>query len=300
MLATLIAIGGSPVSAQESTAHSLTVDGRVRTYRLYVPNAHRALSPLVLVFHGGGGQGTGIERTTGFDAIADREQFVVAYPDGVDRGWNDGRTDQSRRGALRTQVDDLAFVRAMLADIPTVAAIDPKRIFATGMSNGAIFSQYLAAKLSDKIAAIAPVAGGIADPFYKEFAPTSPVSVFAMNGTKDPLVPYGGGVVARANRGKVIAVDDAMRLWVVRDGTSPEPQTGMLPDSDPTDGCRVSWKKWTGGKNGTEVWLYTEDGAGHTWPGGPQNLARAVVGNVCRDFSASEAAWSFFKTHPKP
>lgn len=295
-----LSILAQPASALQSVERTLTVDGRDRTYHLHVPASHRSPAPLVFVFHGGGGQGSGIERTAGFDEIADREGFIVAYPDGIDRSWNDGRTEAPLQGALRKQIDDLAFVRAMLTDIPTVAAIDAKRIFATGMSNGGIFSEYLAAKLSDKFAAIAPVAGGIADPFYKEFAPANPVSVLAINGTRDPLVPFNGGNVTRAGRGKVISVNDAMHLWVVRDGTSAEPQTGMLPDADPTDGCRVSWKKWTGGKNGTEVWLYAEEGAGHTWPGRAPNLPKAIVGTVCRDFDASETAWSFFKAHPKP
>lgn len=297
LLAALVVRGAR---AQQAAERSLTVDERVRTYRMHVPAQHRSPAPLVLVFHGGGGQGAGIERTSGFDAISDREGFIVVYPDGVDRGWSDGRTDNPKQGALRKNVDDIAFVRAMLTDIATVAAIDPKRIFATGMSNGGIFSEYLAAKLSDKIAAIAPVAGGIADPFYKEFAPTNAVSVLAMNGTRDPLVPFAGGNVARIGRGKVISVDEAMQLWVVRDGTKPDPKTGMLPDMDPTDGCRVAWKKWSGGKDGTAVWLYAEEGAGHTWPSGPQNFPVVRVGTVCRDFDASEAAWSFFKGHPKP
>ncbi len=288
-----------PAHAQQSVERTLTVEGRERTYHLYVPASHRTPAPLVFVFHGGGGQGTRIEGSSRFDVIAGREGFIVAYPDGVDRSWNDGRTDAPRQGALRKQVDDLAFVRAMLTDIATVSPIDVKRTYATGMSNGAIFSQYLAAKLADRFAAIAPVAGGIADPFNKEFAPTEPVSVFAMNGTRDLLVPYAGGNVTRVGRGKVISVDDAMHLWVVRDGVASEPKTGMLPDADPADGCRVSWKKWTGGKNGTEVWLYTEEGGGHTWPGS-QNQPRAVVGTVCRDFDASEEAWRFFKAHPKP
>ncbi len=301
----LMAYGGlfmvcaSQAAALQSVERTLTVGERVRTYHLHVPAKHGTPAALVFVFHGGGGQGSGIERTSGFDAISDREGFVAAYPDGVDRGWNDGRTDAPRQGALRKQVDDLAFVRAMLTDIAAVVPVDTKRVFATGMSNGAIFSQYLAAKLSDKFAAIAPVAGGIADPFNKEFAPANPVSVLAINGTRDPLVPFAGGNVARVGRGKVISVDDAMHLWVVRDGTAPEPQVGILPDTDPTDGCRVTWKKWTGGKNGTEVWLYSEEGAGHTWPGKMQNLPRVIVGSVCKDFEGSEAIWSFFKGHPK-
>jgi polyhydroxybutyrate depolymerase len=298
VLGALVLMSASPAASQ-GVDRSVTVGERVRTYHLHVPAKHAAAAPLVFVFHGGGGQGSGIERTSGFDAISDREGFVAVYPDGVDRGWNDGRTDAPRQGALRKQVDDLAFVRAMLVDLATVVSVDAKRVFATGMSNGAIFSQYLAAKMSDKFAAIAPVAGGIADPFNKEFAPANPVSIFAINGTRDPFVPFAGGNVARVGRGKVISVDDAMHLWVVRDGTVPEPLVGMLPDTDPTDGCRVTWKKWTAGKSGTEVWLYSEEGAGHTWPGMTQNLPRVIVGSVCKDFEGSEAIWAFFKSHPK-
>lgn len=291
---------GGRASAQTADLHTLTVGGLTRTYHLHVPPSHAPSAPLVFVFHGGGGQGAGIERTSGFDAIADREGFVVAYPDGVDKSWNDGRTDAPLQGALRRQIDDTSFVRAMIREIGAIVPVDAKRVFATGMSNGGIFSEFLGATMSDAFAAIAPVAGGIADPFYKRFAPSHPVSVLAINGTRDPLVPFGGGTVTRAGRGKVIAAEAAMKLWTARDSTAREAVVGTLPDKDPGDGCRVTTRKWTGGKNGTEVWLYVEEGAGHTWPGGPGNLPRLVVGSVCMDFSASEEAWRFFKGHPKP
>lgn len=295
-----LALFAAPLLAHaQSVERSLGVGGRTRTYRLFVPEAAKGSpAPLVLAFHGGGGNGRSIEKLSRLTTIAMREGFIVAYPDAYEGNWNDGRTGFDAT-AFRERIDDIAFVRAILTDILRVTPVDSKRVFATGISNGAIFSHFLAARLSDRIAAIAPVVGGIADPFHREFAPSQPVSVFAMQGTKDPLVPIGGGNVAKA-RGRVIATDDAMRLWAQRDSTAATPETGTLPDRDPRDGCSVTTRKWTGGKNGTEVWLYVQQGAGHTWPGGAQYMPRLLVGAVCRDFDASEAIWAFFKAHPKP
>ncbi|MFI5311004.1 MAG: alpha/beta hydrolase family esterase [Gemmatimonadales bacterium] len=297
----LLVLAAAPFAASaQSVERSLTVGGRHRTYRLYVPESAKGKpAPLVLAFHGGGGRGNNMEKLSRLSALAQREGFIVAYPDAYEGNWNDGRSDFDAT-AFREHIDDVAFVRSILVDVARISPVDPRRVFATGISNGGIFSHYLGAKLSDRIAAIAPVVGGIAVPFDREFAPAQPVSVFAMNGTKDPLVPFAGGNVAKTGRGKVIAADESMRLWVERDSTVRSPETGVLPDRDPADGCRVTWKKWTGGSGGTEVWLYVEEGAGHTWPGGAQYMPRLLVGAVCRDFDATETIWAFFRSHPKP
>ncbi len=297
----LLAFASAPLIAQTpGEQRSVQVGGRTRTYRLLVPAAAKVgPAPVVLVFHGGGGKGKSMEKLTGLSPIALRESFIVAYPDAYEGNWVDGRSDFDIP-ARREKIDDVAFVRAILADIAHVTPVDPKRVFATGLSNGAIFSHFLAAKMADRIAAIAPVAGGIAETFQKEFTPAQPVSVFAMNGTKDPLVPFDGGNVAKSGRGRVIGTDAAMKLWTISNGIDGSPETGALPNKDPRDGCTVTWKKWTGGKNGTEVWLYAQHGAGHTWPGGEQYMPKLLVGSVCRDFDASEALWAFFKAHPKP
>jgi len=201
--------------------------------------------------------------------------------------------------AHREGVDDIAFIAALLDELARRHPIDAKRIFATGISNGGIFSHYLAAKLADRIVAIAPVAGGLADPFYRNFAPSQPVSVFILQGTADPLMPFDGGGVA-FRRGQIIATGETVRLWRQVDRTRPLPVSGDLPDSDAQDGCRVRWSSWRGGRLGSEGLLYVEEGAGHTWPSGPQYLPKAIVGGVCRDFDATQAIWDFFKAHPRP
>jgi polyhydroxybutyrate depolymerase len=91
-----------------------------------------------------------------------------------------------------------------------------------------------------------------------------------------------------------------VRLWREADQTRAVPVSGDLPDGDPKDGCRVRWSSWRGGRLDSEVLLYVEEGAGHTWPGGSQYLPKAVIGRVCRHFDGTQAIWDFFKTHPRP
>jgi polyhydroxybutyrate depolymerase len=283
-----------------SVSGEIEVGGLKRTYLLHTPPGLRKdeAVPLVLVFHGGSGTGEGMEKLTRFSALADREKLVVVYPDGIGKNWNDGRVVPTSK-AHREKIDDLAFVSALLDTLGKDQSIDPKRIFATGVSNGGIFSHYLAANLAPRIAAIAPVVGGIADPFFKRFHPDRPVSVFIVQGTKDPVVPYEAGWVAR-NRGKIIATEEAVNLWVRHNGCDAKPATGTLADKDPKDGCIVQWSRWSKGRDKTEVLLYKIDGGGHTWPGGPQYLPVSVIGKVCRDFDATQTIFEFFKDHPRP
>ena len=277
--------------------HTMELDGITRSYHLHVPSAiGPAPAPLVLVFHGGGGTGPGTERLTRFTALADREGFLVAFPEGVEKNWNDGREFTGSR-AHRDHVDDVAFVTALIDAIGHAHAVDPRRVYATGISNGGIFSHYLAAHLSARIAAIAPVVGGIADPPEAWLRPEQPVSVLMLQGTRDPLVPYHGGAVA-FDRGKIIDTEEAARRWAALNGGR-EPVREPLP-ADGKDRCGGLRTIYPGGRDGSEVTLVRLDGGGHTWPGGAQYLPELLIGRVCRDFDATVLIWDFFKAHPKP
>jgi polyhydroxybutyrate depolymerase len=277
--------------------HTIEVDGITRSYHLHVPSAVGPTpAPLVLVFHGGGGTGPGTERLTRFTALADREGFLVAFPEGVEKNWNDGREFTSS-SAHSDHVDDVAFVAVLIDAIGRAHAVDPRRVYATGISNGGIFSHYLAAHLSARIAAIAPVVGGIADPPDAWLRPEQPVSVLMLQGTRDPLVPYHGGAVA-FGRGKIIDTEEAARRWAALNGGR-EPVREPLP-ADGKDRCGGLRTIYPGGRDGSEVTLVRLDGGGHTWPGGAQYLPELLIGRVCRDFDATVLIWDFFKTHPKP
>jgi polyhydroxybutyrate depolymerase len=294
-------LAGCLLAAGKTEKKTILVGGRERSYILHVPArlpVGKAV-PLVLAFHGGGGQAAGMERMTGFGKLADQEGFLVVYPDGIGRNWNDGR-DNPNSVAFKEKVDDVAFIAALIDTLSKQHEIDAKRIYATGISNGAIFSHLLAARLSGKIAAIAPVVGGLADPWHKEFKPEKPVSVLILQGTDDPLVPFHGGAIKPGKRGKVIDTEETVKKWVRHNGCQAKPTEEALPDKDPKDGCMVKRLTYAKGKDGTEVVLCRIDGGGHTWPGGIQYLPEKVIGKVCRDIDGTAVIWEFFKKHPKP
>lgn len=295
-LAGLLATASATSAERPLATHTLEVDGLTRTYHVHVPAAlDGGPAPLVLVFHGGGSNGPATERLTRFTALADREGFVVVFPDGVGHNWNDGR-EVARSQAHRDRVDDVAFVDALLDAVARQRAIDPRRVYATGISNGGIFSHYLAAHLAGRIVAIASVVGGIADPHDAWLRPQRPVSVLILQGTSDPLVPYRGGSVA-FGRGRIIGTEDAARRWAALDGAGPPREESLPGGGGRCGGLRTVYP---GGRDGTEVVMVRLDGGGHTWPGGAQYLPALLIGRVCRDFDATRVIWEFFKAHPRP
>jgi polyhydroxybutyrate depolymerase len=279
---------------------TLDHDGRERTYLLHVPDGlhENAPVPLVFAFHGGGGNGSGMASLTEFDKLADREEFIVVFPDGVGNSWNDGRQNLASQAYL-LNVDDVGFVDAIIETISLEFSVDRKKIYATGISNGAIFCHFLATQRASTFAGIAPVVGGLAVPFNEHFNPDDTVSVLIIQGTDDLLVPYNGGPIAGGNRGAIISTDDTLELWVQNDGCNNTPLREELPNTDLNDGCLVTQYTWSSGHADSAVVLLKINGGGHTWPGGAQYLPESVIGRVCKDFEATEIIWSFFKDHSK-
>jgi polyhydroxybutyrate depolymerase len=269
----------------------VSVGGVTRTYLLYAPDsiskAHP--EPLLLVFHGGGGHDYNMPRFTGFDDLAESRGFVVAYPDSLNRHWNDGRE--------LSPADDVGFVRALIAQVERSYPVDPTRVYATGISNGGFFSQRLACDLSDKISAVASVAATMPEPLVPICRPSQPVSIMFIQGTNDPLVHINGGAVARTN-GRNISLADSVKFWLRHDEIHSRPESTELPSHD-TNGTTVHRDVYAGGKEHTEVVVYTIEGGGHTWPGGPQYLPAFLVGKVNHDIDASVVIWDFLSRHKR-
>jgi len=129
--------------------------------------------------------------------------------------------------------------------------------------------------------------------------PSRPLAVFAIHGTDDPLVPYGGGEVHGGSGGKILSVADTMKLWAAIDGCDPKPVAGEVPDRAPRDGMHTRRDVYTHCKTGTDLVLYTVEGGGHTWPGGGF-MDPKFVGKTTQDFDASEAIWTFLSAHALP
>lgn len=285
---------------------TLLFDGLQRSYRIHIPSSlpENATPALVFVLHGGGGTGEGMERTLtlgGFNTLADQHHFIVIYPDGVEKNWNDGRKNVSDP-AHQDNIDDVGFFTALIENLTVEFNVDPSRIFSTGISNGAMMSYRLAVELPDKMAAIAPVAGALPLDLFSYNISDEPVSVCVISGTHDPLVPWDGGLVGtpRNPRGIVISVPDSVLFWVTHNHCSGTPNITLLPDTDPNDHTWISQELYSNGLQNTEVTLYTVYNGGHTWPDGYQYLPESLVGRTSHDINANEVIWEFFSTHPKP
>jgi polyhydroxybutyrate depolymerase len=273
----------------------IDIRGVERTYLLHLPPSYdsRKAVPLVLVFHGGRGSGKRVAGMTGFSQLADEKGFIVVYPDALNGYWNDGRP---RTG--ESLPDDVAFISTLIDRLGTLFAIDPKRVYATGISNGAIFVQRLGCELPDKLAAIAPVAGTLAKDL--KVRPGEPVSVLMIHGTADEFVPYGGGEVRGDIGGQVLSVKETAAMWVEANGCADAaPRVSLRAPKSGTD-TRVRRETWGPCKAGTAVVVYTVEGGGHAWPGAPaRRVMGRVVGTTSRDFDAARTIWEFFELNPK-
>lgn len=287
-----------------SYTSSIMFGGLERTYRIHIPQSFDKTkpTPLVIVLHGGGGSGRAMVALTlgGFNTLSEREGFIVVYPDGIGKHWNDGR-EGLRYRAHREKIDDVGFISALIDHLVKEFNIDKKRVYVTGMSNGAIMSYLLACKLSERIAAIAAVAGLIPKNLPLHCSPSRPISVLIINGVEDPLVPWEGGEFrfGRLKLGRGLSVSDTVNYWVTHNKCSSLPTITWEPDKDPQDGTRVRKEVYGQGKEGTEVILYAIEGGGHTWPGGYQYLNERIIGKTSRDIDANEVIWNFFKKHIK-
>lgn len=276
------------------STHTIDINGVSRTYHVHIPadlpTGQRV--PLIVALHPFATTGQLMKLISGLDALADREHLVVVYPEGTGppilRSWNAGGFDQNK-------VDDVGFLRRLIEHLLTDAPIDPKRVYATGMSNGAMMCYRLASELSDVIAAIAPVAGTQA--FEGPIQAKRPVPVLHIHGTADNLVHYEARPENRIRFSRLPGVEETVRRWAAFDGCPMEPRSDELPDKA-DDGTRVTLLTWGPGRQQAEVLLYKVEGGGHTWPG--SRTAADFLGRTCRDSDANALIWAFFARHPMP
>ncbi len=275
---------------------SLEVDGRTRSYHVHVPPQYdsKKPTPVVLAYHGALTNGLMMSVFSDLNDKADAAGFLVVYPNGTGTAkrmlvWNAGGI---RNKVTDGKLDDVAFTARVLDDLEAAAAVDVKRVYATGMSNGGMMCYRVAAELSNRIAAIAPVGGTMA---IENPHPARPVPVIHFHGTDDKLVPYNGPDGLAKRLALFQSVDETMQTWAKIDGCPATPVTTDLPDKA-NDGTTVTRKTWGPGKNGAEVVLYTIDGGGHTWPG--QTRAFQFLGKSTKDISANDLIWEFFLKHP--
>lgn len=274
---------------------SIVVDNRERTYILHIPAAFdpNKSYPLIMGFHGGGGSGQKFSRQTKFNVYADREGFIAVYPDGIEHNWNDGRgtTDAEKLG-----VDDVKLVRTLTEHLKGELPIDAKRVYATGVSNGGIFSQRLACEMSDIFSAIGSDVGPIAANIAPKCNPSKPISVVAIQGTADPLIPINGGAVEGGDGGLVESAENTMNLWASKNTCSAARRERLPISVD--DGTAVDKTAYSDCGDNTEVVYHIVNGMGHTWPP-KEGKVKLISGPTSGNIDATKVFWEFFKEHPK-
>jgi polyhydroxybutyrate depolymerase len=252
---------------------TLMHDGIERVYEVHVPPAYTGNSrvPLVLTIHGAHNTIAMVRGWSQMNTVADANGFIVAYPQGIDC-WNSGFVLPGCTAAD----DDVGFLTSVVVDIESQACIDPKRVYATGISNGAMMAQKLGCDKADVFAAV----GGIAGPNGGGCNPSRPISVVYMHGTEDTTVGYSSAA------GTVTG-------WSMRNGCSDSPVETYNMGS-------TRCETYQGCSDGVEVAFCTVTGMGHCWPEdtrcGPGGGAEFGV----TDFEASPFTWEFFERHPLP
>jgi polyhydroxybutyrate depolymerase len=166
-------------------------------------------------------------------------------------------------------------------------SIDRRRVFAAGLSNGASMVYRLACERPELVAAVAPVSGTMSGPVANVCPKGEPVSIIAMHGTEDPIVPYGS------------TIRNDLATWIHRDACPTPPSTSRRPDADPTDGTQTRVELYQRCAADTAIAVHTIEGGGHAWPGGETMFDFVRRGNTPRDFDAGELIWDFFKRHQR-
>lgn len=277
-------------------------DGRERSYIVHLPPKEKMNAPLPLLFHlhGGGGTAKGTAGLTfgRFNTLADRDGFIVVYPNAINKNWNDGRELEDVI-AWKENIDDVGFITAILDELKDKYPVDASRIFTTGMSNGGFMSSRLLCDRADIFRGGAILTASLSKDYIPKCNPEKPVAVMVMNGTDDPLVPYDGGQIKvfRKTRGEIVSTDEIMDFWKEKNGCTLKKNTVELPDKA-ADGTTVSMEEYTDCENLGALVLYRINGGGHTWPGGKQYLGERLIGKTNRDIVACDVIWDFFKTLP--
>ncbi len=284
---------------------SLKVGDLKRRYVVHVPKGYDGKKPVpvVIMFHGGGGTAKAAMKETGWADKADQAGFLAVFPEGSGpdptkpgnfrtnpQTWNDG---SGRFHAEKKNIDDTAFTRAIVDDLSARFNVDKRRIYLTGFSNGSSLTYRLGAELSDRVAAIAPVASSglrVKDPVLKR-----PVPMITIQGTADPRNPLDGGEVKlfSGEKDKRPPIKDSVERWAKLLDCPTEPKVVR-------DQGGVKVLRYGPGKQDSEIDYYIIEGMGHTWPGGVSLLPESLVGKTTDKIKANDVIWEFFEKHPLP
>ncbi|OGU82230.1 MAG: hypothetical protein A2W11_10640 [Ignavibacteria bacterium RBG_16_35_7] len=274
------------VSIAQVQTGSFVFEGYTRTYLVYLPPNYNGSDPLPVVFnlHGYTLNMTQQMNYSRMNTVADAEGFIAVYPNAAGAGWNAGIN------GFFSNINDVGFFNVLIDTLAEHYSIDLNRIYSCGFSLGGFMSNRLACELSNRIAAIATIAGLMGDSVANTCNPGHPVPVLSIHGTNDLLCPYNGAY-------DWLSVQELINHWNSYNLCT-ESDTTSLPDLDPLDGCTVQRINYTHCLDSTGITLFKVIQGGHTWPGGDTSwlhLSWGEIGKTNFDINASQEIWNFFK-----
>ncbi|MDF1849612.1 MAG: PHB depolymerase family esterase [Verrucomicrobiales bacterium] len=291
---------GSKASEELTFSHV----GLARTYRLHLPPGSTSDSPLPLIvaLHGATMNGKQMEGLTKLTRLSNQtREFAVAYPSADPKG-NAGIWDflspriptaQPSDSRITSGRDDLGFLSALMESLVAEGVANPKRIYLTGMSNGAFLANRFVLEEPGRIAAMGLVAGTF--PRILEGTEDTghilPIAYF--HGTGDEIVKIDGSSFLTKQK-LSLSAREYTEWWVKRNAIAArQPETMVLPNRDPEDACRVERLRWD--SEAAPVVFYRIRGGGHTWTGGPDTQPTQLLGPIAKDIDASTLLWNFFR-----
>ena len=278
-------------------AYTLTHQGRLRRYEVHLPNPHPTQAmPVIVAIHGATGSLDIYRKVANLESLAAREGIVVVYPEGTRLGnvllWNAGAC--CLPGLLRDQPDDVAFILRVLKDVERRFPVDRTRVYAVGMSNGAMMTYRLATEAPTQFAAVATVAGPMA---LRQFHPRAPISIMHIQSKDDPILPFAG---RRLPPIPLPSGQKTVQRWVDYAHCPEQPVIEAVRHGSAEQPARwqATRKHWGPCADNTEIVLWELEGAGHVWPGGyqPPHLQR-LAGGEYHVIDASREIWQFFERH---
>jgi polyhydroxybutyrate depolymerase len=288
---------GMPSLSNVAERSTLRAGDRERSYIAYVPARLPPGAPLLLVLHGSVMDGETMRRWTGyeFDRLADRDGFIVLYPDGYKRNWNDCRRDAAYPARLEN-VDDIGFFRRLIEHFVSKMGIDPGKVYAFGYSSGGQMAHRLAIEMPDMVTAVAAIGANLPTPDNDLCAAVGRIArVMLVSGTEDPIVPFRGGEVSLygwASRGMALSSLETGTELARRHGITAAPARTRLPQqggNDPTSVERLDWLR----SDVPAVVLYEVHGGGHVIPQPAYRFPR-LLGRMTSQLNAPSEAVTFF------
>jgi polyhydroxybutyrate depolymerase len=243
------------------------------------------------------GRGQGVEHFRDWlhlDAAANREHFLVVYPDAIDKEWSYGRPIVREMATVNGEpADDLGFIRRLIDDLIQTQRADPARIYVTGASRGGLMTYTIACALADRIAAAAPLIAGMTEYQREACKPAKPLPIVSVDGTNDTDLRYDGWMDPL---GRLLSIPETMEYWRVQNGCTK--QSGKdVQHRDRADPTRIWLIDWTDCTTGAPVRLYRVNGGGHQVPSLSPNAEtnQQHFGNRNHDIETADEVWSFFK-----